>query len=146
MRPRWQRHRRRRRRRPPWPWLGLVLIAFISACAHKSVYEPRADREGIKGVVRQRFHEVEACYLDAIEKRPGAEGKVVMSWEIQPDGRVASVRMSEAGAKIDVIGPCLTDKIRNWRFPKLTSGEVAVEVNYPFFFSENGDFTADRAK
>jgi len=99
-----------------------------------------ADREGIKQVVHQHFHEIERCYVDIIEARPGAEGKVVMSWEIQPDGQVANVALSEANHKIEGIGPCLVKAISAWRFPRLNSDEAAVTVNYPFFFSENGQF------
>jgi hypothetical protein len=91
-------------------------------------------------VVHQHFREVEKCYVDIIETRPGAEGKVVMSWDIQPDGRVANAALTEANRKIEGIGPCLAKAISEWRFPRLSPDEVVVSVNYPFFFSENGQF------
>jgi hypothetical protein len=118
----------------------IFVLLSLSGCASKSVYEPVADREGIKLVVHEHFGELEHCYLRAIDSRPGAEGKVVMSWEIQPDGRVANAHVQEASTKIETIGPCLVKKIGKWNFPKLSPEEVSVAVTYPFFFSENGDF------
>jgi hypothetical protein len=118
----------------------------VSSCATKSVYEPVADREGIKLVVREHFGELEHCYLHAIDARPGAEGKVVMSWDVQPDGRVANARVQESSKKMDVIGPCLISRIEKWNFPKLSEEEISVGVTYPFYFSENGNFDTSKAR
>lgn len=119
---------------------GLLLTCLLSCASRPSVYEPQSDREQIRLVVRQNLDQVRECYLRAIEERPGAEGRIVMTWEIRPDGSVANVGVKESGPKIAVIGPCLTELIGKWRFPNLNSDEALVEVSYPFYFSENGRF------
>jgi len=114
---------------------------FLSLIACQSVtYEPQADRQGIKEVVGTHFHEVENCYLKAIEDRPGASGKVLVSWDIEPDGHVSKARVISAGAKIAGIGDCLITAITAWTFPRLSKEELTVTVNYPFYFSENGSY------
>ena len=115
-----------------------VVLIFNISCSTTPVYDPQTDREGIKRVIQSHHSELQACYERAIDERPGAEGKVVMSWVIEPDGRVSKIETKEAGAKIAMIAPCLSKAIAKWRFPKLAEGELQVDVSYPFFFSENG--------
>lgn len=121
--------------------LALLSILFLEACASRSVtYEPQADREGIRQVIRRGLPSVSKCYERAIDERPGAEGKVVMNWDIGPDGRATNVTVKEAGPKIEMIGPCLANLIGSWKFPKPNKEELHVNVSYPFIFSENGRF------
>lgn len=116
----------------------ILWLLGLSACQTVDVYEPVTDREGIKRVIEQHRPEVVRCYHEAIEARPGAEGKVVMAWEIQPDGRTSAVTVKSTDQKIQHISLCLSRVIGAWTFPPLAKEEVTVNVSYPFFFSENG--------
>ena len=118
----------------------LLFMSALVACTANSVYQPVADREGIKRVIHGHRQEVEACYEKAIEARPGAEGKVVISWDIGPDGHVvaSSVSTVKVDAKIAHISPCLESAVQGWSFPRLSEEELEVGVKFPFFFSENG--------
>lgn len=118
---------------------ALVVSAAVTGCASKSVYEPQADREGIRKTIQQHFHELRDCYEKSIDERPGAEGKVVMEFDIGADGRAAVVRVKEAGPKIAHITPCVAERLKSWQFPMPPANEI-VTVAYPFYFSENGRF------
>ena len=120
----------------------LLGLLGLTGCSIASVSDPKVDRDSIRSVVREHFGEVEKCYLKAIEERPGASGKVVVTWEINPEGAVVSKAIKEADPKITAIEPCLLTTIQGWSFPKLDKDSGTVSVNYPFFFSENGQFEA----
>lgn len=120
---------------------GLVfasLAAFASGCASKTVYESQADREGIRNVVKAHLREVGKCYENELEKVGLLEGKLVLSWEINGDGRAENVTVKQGGPKIDPVAPCVIDRLKTWQFPKPSNDEI-VTVDYPFYFSENGN-------
>lgn len=114
---------------------GITLVGCASGS--KTAYQSSADREGIRQVVRQRISELEPCYLEAIEKRPGAEGKIVLEWTLNFDGLVESIKVKEAGPKIEMASDCVMSVVKTWKFPPPESNEF-VTVQYPFIFSENG--------
>jgi len=116
-----------------------LMVTGVTGCVSKSVYESQADREGIRETVRLHLREVRDCYEKAIDERPGAEGKVVLEFDIGVDGRATAVRVKDAGPKITHIAPCLSERLKSWQFPAPLSNEI-VTVAYPFFFSENGRF------
>ncbi len=129
--------------------VGLLALGSVS-CQLISVGEGRqasddnqTNRQVIAGVVRSHAKEIEACYLQAIEARPGAAGRVLMSWDVAPDGKVTDATVKEAAPKITVIGDCLVGQVKSWTFPRISADDASVTVNYPFYFSENGQFTKD---
>lgn len=118
--------------------LSILIVGGLTSCASQPS-KVRADRETIRQVVLIHKKQVSRCYEDAIDRRPGAEGKVRAAWVIIEDGSVSEAKILEATPKITEVTDCLLETIRGWKFPPPEDGRV-VEVTYPFFFSENGKF------
>jgi TonB family protein len=73
------------------------------------------------------------CYKKEVQKSPGLEGKVVVSFTISPTGSVMrpSIKSSTLGSSR--AEGCITKRLARWRFPApLNAG--AVRVSYPFLF------------
>jgi hypothetical protein len=122
----------------PTFFLGGILSGLAVGCSTlKNVYQPEADRQGIREIVRTHLPELQPCYERAIEERPGAEGKIVFEWNLGPDGKISNLVVKEADPKIVGVIDCVSAKLRSWPFPKPENDEF-VSVTYPFYFSENG--------
>jgi hypothetical protein len=122
---------------PSFP-LSFLLLASSCATGPGGGAEPSLTPETIRLVIRSHFSSISGCYERAIDERPGAEGKVVLEWDIDAAGSVQNPRLAEAGEKIRMAVPCLLDLAQSWRFPKPAPGQGVVAVRYPFYFSENG--------
>jgi hypothetical protein len=117
-----------------------LLLVLTSSCATgpgPGAQQPLAP-ETIRLVIRSHFSAISGCYERAIDERPGAEGKLVLEWEINAGGEVENPRLAEAGEKIRMAAPCLLDLAKDWRFPRPAPDQGVVTVRYPFYFSENG--------
>jgi hypothetical protein len=115
-----------------------VLFGLSTGCSTlKNVYQPEADRQGIREIVRIHLPELQPCYERAIEERPGAEGKIIFEWNLGPDGKISNLVVKEADPKIVGVIDCVSAMLRSWPFPKPENDEF-VSVTYPFYFSENG--------
>lgn len=98
-------------------------------------FSSSVNRDAIKAVVLSHQAAISACYEDAIEKRPGAMGKVIAKWDIIPDGTVRNASLREVDPSMTDIEPCLIHEIGTWKFEVLQSGDVR-EIHYPFHFDE----------
>jgi len=123
-------------RRAAWPRFALGVLSILTGCAtSSSVYQPELGRDEVRTVVHSHFRAISACYEEAIDARPGAMGKVMAEWDIEPDGSVRNVRLSEVDPSLEAIRPCLTKEIASWKFPQSTSKDES-GVKYPFIFDE----------
>ena len=113
----------------------LFLIFALGGCASSSVYQPELGRDEIRTVVRSHFRAVSACYGEAIDARPGAMGKAMAEWDIEPDGSVLNARLSAVDPSLEAIRPCLVREIGSWKFPPSSSKDESA-VKYPFIFDE----------
>jgi hypothetical protein len=114
------------------------LILTMVGCASKPS-APSVDRDTIRKVVYSNFRDIQKCYMDTIERRPGAEGKLVAGWAILPDGKTGEAKILSADRKLDGIDECILTEIGTWVFARPAGGQ-AIDVTYPFYFSENGKF------
>lgn len=114
----------------------LVWVMLLAGCAtSSSVYQPELGREEIRAVVRAHFKQISACYEEAIDARPGAMGRVMAEWDINPDGSVANAHLSDVDSSLEAIRPCLVREISSWKFAPSTSPDVS-SVKYPLIFDE----------
>ncbi len=93
----------------------------------------RIPPEVIQRIVRQHYKAFRFCYEKALAKNPDAKGRVVVRFEIGPDGRVSSA--TDDGSQFpdpDVL-PCILAGYRKLVFPKPDGGKVT--VIYPIEFS-----------
>jgi|GEM_PF-2730540 len=73
--------------------------------------------EAVRDVVRDRLDELEACYDRTLEKKPDAEGELVLQFRIASDGSPRSVRQTGGDLSDRSLGQCVTEGLRRWRFP-----------------------------
>lgn len=93
----------------------------------------------INAVVARHRSEIRWCYEAALQKNPGLRGKVVMAFNIQPNGVV-----SYAGTKESTVGDaglenCIASKIKTWIFPKPEAPVVTEVSAYPFYLNPGGN-------
>jgi Ca-activated chloride channel family protein len=91
------------------------------------------DKEIIRRVIRRRRAAVRYCYEKQLQRVPGLEGKVVVHFVIQPDGRVSATVRTEHDDDFEAVAACLQKQVVRWRFPA-PKGAGAVVVKYPFEF------------
>lgn len=118
----------------------ILLIAGVScSSASKVSYEAEADREGIRAVFQARMKELRNCFYETLESNPAAEGKLILAFDLSPDGKAQNTRIENVKGRrgIEAIGPCLTARVTSWQFPKPAANEFTA-VSYPLYFSENG--------
>jgi len=93
------------------------------------------DREIIQRVVRQNRASIKACYEQELQKQPGLNGEVLITFTIGPKGDVLSVSKAQSSLNHNGVEQCVMQRIRRWVFPEPKGGTL-VNVRYPFrFFS-----------
>ena len=93
------------------------------------------DAETIKSGVRQQLGRVRACYERALKTEEQLSGRLVLAFQVQPDGGVgrAAVKTDELGS--DKVAECVVTAVSNFRFPR---GSDVVAVEYPMNFRPDG--------
>lgn len=95
--------------------------------------EGQLDRAIIERVIRQHRREIRSCYEQELQRNPGLEGRVVVSFVIDPTGQVARANVGTSTMGNKTVEDCITLRVRRWRFPEPKGGGL-VRVNYPFTF------------
>jgi hypothetical protein len=88
----------------------------------------------IGAVVQKNAADGRFCYEQALKKSPGTKGKVVMTWEVGPDGKVTSAGVKSNQGLDASVGECLAQKIKLWKFPESETGTPTVVAGFPFNF------------
>lgn len=128
-------------------FLSLLVVAPISFAANvdkesagsvsvkvggsEENYTGQVDRRIVRssvGALKKKFME---CYKAA--GQPTLMGKVVMSFEISSDGRVANYQAKSTTLNDPKVGDCVMAAIANIRFPTLPPNSVA-RVEFPVGF------------
>ena len=96
------------------------------------------DKDAIKHVVSHHAGDVRACYLEGLKVDPNLSARVVIDFEIGPEGTVLMARVWESDLPDTVagVGPCIADAVRTWHFPPAPD-EGTVRVTYPFRLDPN---------
>lgn len=116
-------------------WVPVAAV-MISSCATDGAHEATpVDREKIRGVIASQARPIQVCYENAIDVRPGAEGKVVVDFDINDSGAVQSFKFKEIDPRVVDVQDCMREVFSRMKFEPAPKGEV-VNVAYPFFFSE----------
>ncbi|MBI1861111.1 MAG: AgmX/PglI C-terminal domain-containing protein [Deltaproteobacteria bacterium] len=92
-------------------------------------------KEIINAVVKRHQSEIRACYDSALQRNPGTRGKVVLAFDIQPDGIVSMANVKESSVGDKALENCITSRIRSWRFPTPEAPVVTQVTAYPFYLS-----------
>lgn len=92
-------------------------------------------KDVINAVVQRHRSEIRACYDAALQRNPNIRGKVVVAFNIQPNGIV-----SYAGTKESTVGDgglenCIVSRVKTWVFPKPEAPVVTEVSAYPFYLN-----------
>lgn len=91
------------------------------------------DREAVRRVVRSKLNEIKNCYERALNTNKELEGKVVIRFIIEEQGRVKIANTKSTTLNNKQVEECVAMRIKNAIFPEPPPGTVA-EVDYPFVF------------
>lgn len=86
----------------------------------------------IQGIVRRNFGRFRACYIDAVRTKPGAKGRVVVSFQVQPDGTVSLAQARQSEIAHPPFVACVVRAFEALSFPESPGG--AISVTYPIAF------------
>jgi hypothetical protein len=91
------------------------------------------DLTEIANLVKARRDPVRACYERALKRHPGLKGKMVIHFELDPEGKVTKAELNQQRSKITVkeVVDCAIKVINEIKFPASEKGMVT-EVNYPY--------------
>jgi hypothetical protein len=94
-------------------------------------------KEDIIQIIDKNMEDAEFCIAEAERKDPKAKGKIVINFEVEPDGKIsdASVLNEKSSYKNNTASECLIGKIKSWRFPVLHNDD-SLEIKFPFAFGE----------
>lgn len=91
----------------------------------------------IDAVIRKHIPQIRWCYERALPAKPELEGKLVVHFVIEADGRVSSAAMKSSTIGDAEVESCVADRFHALRFPR-PAGDGTVTVNYPVVFRTTG--------
>ncbi len=105
----------------------------IDAGGAEEVFEGSIDREAVRRVIRSILSQIKSCYERRLRNNSGLEGKVVIRFVIEEQGRVRRAETKSSTLNDRDVEACVAMRIREQRFPDPPAGTIA-EVDYPFVF------------
>ena len=88
--------------------------------------------EQILKVVRSHAAAIQFCYEKELVRFPHLNGKVLVNWKVDLDGRVESASVASSSLGNASAESCIVRQIKNWQFPRPNG--VKADVHFPFFF------------
>lgn len=89
--------------------------------------------DAIRAIVQENRQKIRDCYDAALKNNPDIVGDLVVSFVIDPNGRVksAEVNWNESDIHVPELDTCAVAAIRSLMFPASSKG-LESSVNYPF--------------
>lgn len=91
--------------------------------------------ETIGRVVTQHQDAVENCYRKEARLNPNLKGSIAIQFTIQPNGRVARVKITRSTLKNRKVESCVKRRVSSWRFQAINPKEGSVTFSQKFVFS-----------
>lgn len=89
----------------------------------------------INAVVQRHRSEIRGCYDTALQRNPGLKGKVVLAFNIDPNGVVQFAKTKESTIGDAGLERCIESRIKTWQFPKPEAPVVTEVSAYPFYLN-----------
>lgn len=105
----------------------------IDASGSDAEFVGSIDREAVRRVIRSILSEIKSCYERQLRSNSSLEGKVVIQFEIEEQGRVRVAKTKSSSLNSSEVESCVASRIKEQRFPEPPSGVTAV-VDFPFVF------------
>lgn len=115
--------------------LGGKGSATIEPGGADEVFEGSIDREAVRRVIRSILSSIKSCYERRLRNNTSLEGKVVIRFVIEEQGRVRQASTKSTSLNDREVESCVAMRIREQRFPDPPAGTIA-EVDYPFVFGQ----------
>jgi len=90
------------------------------------------ERDVVRRVIYLHIKQVRYCYQQALFKQPKLAGRLVVRFDVTPQGKIEELLVTESNLTVDMQS-CVAETIRTWEFPPSDSDE-SVSVVYPFTF------------
>jgi len=94
------------------------------------------DPKVITKTIKSRMAGFKACYENALKRSPNLQGKVVISFTIDEEGRVSQASVETDSLGDPEVGRCIAGLFKRIRFPKPDEGTV--QASFPFVFVPSG--------
>jgi hypothetical protein len=92
-------------------------------------------KDVINAVVQRHRSEIRACYDAALQRNPNLRGKVVIAFNIQPNGVVSYAAVKESSLGDSGLDNCIVSRVKSWGFPKPEAPVVTEVTAFPFYLS-----------
>jgi hypothetical protein len=89
------------------------------------------EKRAIGDFIRQNSDPIQDCYSRRLQERPTLQGKLVVRFDIGPNGKVIGAAADGIHDRELII--CVVKSVRTWEFAKPASGGK-LRVAYPFKF------------
>jgi hypothetical protein len=89
------------------------------------------EKRAIGDYIQGHSDGVHDCYSDRIRTKPTLQGKIIVRFQIGPNGRVIGA-LAE-GIADSVLISCVVTEVRKWEFDRPASGGK-LRANYPYVF------------
>jgi len=106
-----------------------------NAAADSGVVETRT-MEVIAKIVKDQRQPVRDCYDKARKELPTLKGDMVISFDLDPDGKVKKIELNQQRStlKAPAVVDCAIATIKSLKFPPSSRG-METQVNYPYNFN-----------
>ena len=97
----------------------------------------RDRKQLIMKTIADNYPELKSCYRQGLKKEAHLkEGKVVMGWNIDAQGKVAGVEIQSSQLENKEVEKCMTEQLSTWQFPrqaKLSGSKDRMTYTFQFF-------------
>ena len=90
------------------------------------------ERDVVRRVIYLHIKQIRNCYQQALFKNPKLAGRLVVRFDVVPQGKVESLLVTDSNLTVEMQS-CIAETIRTWEFLESESVE-SVLVVYPFTF------------
>jgi len=106
-----------------------IAVALAAADARADGLSP----DQVRRVVVLHVAIVRACYELAVQRTPGLQGTITLSWDVTPRGLVEHAAIASSTVHDATLEKCMLDKLTTWHFP---SNDAPTHIAaYPFVFA-----------
>lgn len=87
-------------------------------------------QEQILEVVKANIGRIKTCMAEQAKRDASIKGKLIIGWEIQPNGKTKNVKIKSPQFKGTYIGTCISSVVMDFTFPKFSGPPIPIE--FPF--------------
>jgi len=89
-------------------------------------------KKDILRVVATRQRGIQYCYEKELFRNPEVQGKVTMTWRVDPNGKTIKVGVASTTLDSKAVEGCMTRAIIRWKFAKPKSGTCSIQLPFSF--------------